>query len=78
MQDPNSTASKFQLPAKAIDALIAGKRIISTETEPMKMLAKAGFKGINLLNSIAELQNELNIALNDSKKSFLPENDKLK
>ncbi len=42
VQDPESEISKYQLPAKVIDALAMGIPVLATETVPLKPLVDAG------------------------------------
>jgi glycosyltransferase involved in cell wall biosynthesis len=55
LQDQSREASRYQLPAKACDALAAGIRLIATPTPPLQMLADWGFRGISFVESPAEL-----------------------
>ena len=63
LQDADSLASAFQLPAKAIDALAVGVQIIATRTKPVEMLVSLGFRGISLLDSLDSLPSILSEAL---------------
>lgn len=63
LQSQSSTAGIFQLPAKAIDALMLNIQIIATKTEPIEMLLKMGFKGIHLIENTSELTKIIEMAL---------------
>lgn len=63
LQDTKSSISKFQLPAKAIDALRQSIQIIATRTTPLTMLADMGFKGIRFIDDISDLEAAIKLSL---------------
>lgn len=73
MLQDGSPATRYQLPAKACDALAAGVQIVTSDTEPMLMLARMGFLGIQFISSPAELHGAIDRAI----KNPLSKTDKL-
>lgn len=63
LQDQESEASRYQLPAKAIDAIGLGIPILATDTEPMKMLCDMGCKNITFIQGLENLSQQIDSAL---------------
>lgn len=73
LQDQTNEASRYQLPAKAIDAIGLGVPILATETEPMRMLHDMGCQNIVFVDHLKPLSDQIDtvIARYESSDDFL-------
>lgn len=66
IQDKNSLASKYQLPAKAVDAIGAGVKLLTTDTEPLRWLKDFGFAGFEFIKENVPLEEQIDHFLSTS------------